>query len=517
MTEKSNIKSSIINFLNQKLSRGALLIDGQWGTGKTYFIKNELIPYLVEEKKTNVIYLSLFGLSSGVELKNAIIAKSLIDAETKSTLGGKVKDRVAKIVSKKNYLSNFISAFEVSDLVSFKDVVFIFDDIERVHSEELLLDFMGIITSSLIEENDYKVIIIGNLNKIENNDFFIYQEKVISRVIRFRPDVEKAIQGILSKISKENSEVHKLLSQKKDFIISILDKYRISNFRTIIQSIDIILSILKEVNQIKDFILLDELIYFTLIINNEYRNTNVNQKFWVEIKGSMGNWPFEDLGHCYVNWWDDLSDELTSLEMKKRIRAYFCYDFSHLNKNSDGNSIFIHNAYHLIMNGIIDEERLNNEIEYLTELKKEKLENQKYDIVSDLYNWEDTKSSEFDTVKKKALSLLSDKKTPIITFVNVIKLVYDAQKNTKGIFDDIKLNNIITTYQAQDYIEFLRDKNNDYLENLQVSIENIPKSLKDVILNDINVVRRENNYKLSVELIEDIRPIFKLEYYDKFI
>ena len=39
----------IINYINNDRLNYALLINGQWGTGKTFFIKNKLFPLLLSD------------------------------------------------------------------------------------------------------------------------------------------------------------------------------------------------------------------------------------------------------------------------------------------------------------------------------------------------------------------------------------------------------------------------------------------------------------------------------------
>jgi len=513
MKETNKTKASILNFLNQKLAKGALLLNGQWGTGKTYFIKNVLIPELITEKKINVIYLSLFGISSGVELKNSILAKSIIDAETKVDSKGKVKDRIAKILAKKNFLSNFISSFEVSDLIEFEEVVFIFDDLERVHNENLLLEFMGVITTSLIEENDYKVILIGNLSKIESKGFFVYQEKVISRIISFIPDIEESFNGILMKMKENAPYAHNLISSRIEFIHEILNRYNINNFRSIIQSIDTIIAIINKFDEKNKIILLDEIIYFSLIINNEFRNRNVNQKFWTDLKMNLsGDWPYENLGFQFVDWHEDLLCEISIAAMEKRIRAYSLHEFYLFKNQSDGSPIFFRNLYNLIIFGVLDDEPLINEISYLTDMKIERLTNKKYEIALEFYNWENTKAEIFLKVKEGALLLLSDKNTPLTSFISIFKTINDAKKITKGIFDDITLPNFVNQYKEQGYIISLKSKNQEYLESLKNSIKYIPEELKNLILSDIEIAQKGNIEQMSKNLIEKIDHMYSLKH-----
>lgn len=53
------IIEGISNYINMNTS-GALMITGHWGCGKTYFIKNEVIPYTKKNLGKNLIMVSLF-------------------------------------------------------------------------------------------------------------------------------------------------------------------------------------------------------------------------------------------------------------------------------------------------------------------------------------------------------------------------------------------------------------------------------------------------------------------------
>lgn len=43
-------------------TRTAIVLTGEWGSGKSYYIENELVPFLKEKKATAVV-VSLYGLS----------------------------------------------------------------------------------------------------------------------------------------------------------------------------------------------------------------------------------------------------------------------------------------------------------------------------------------------------------------------------------------------------------------------------------------------------------------------
>ncbi len=83
--------SEIVNFIKKYVNKSsynyAILLDGSWGCGKTFFIKETLIPALKdnEENKTDhddcigrkVIYVSLYGITKKEEITKKIWIESV--------------------------------------------------------------------------------------------------------------------------------------------------------------------------------------------------------------------------------------------------------------------------------------------------------------------------------------------------------------------------------------------------------------------------------------------------------
>ena len=53
--------SEIKYYVENKFYNYAVMIDGAWGSGKTHFVKQVLLPELRKETKTS-IYISLYGV-----------------------------------------------------------------------------------------------------------------------------------------------------------------------------------------------------------------------------------------------------------------------------------------------------------------------------------------------------------------------------------------------------------------------------------------------------------------------
>ena len=84
-----DIVKEIVNYVDETLYNYAVMIDGEWGCGKTYFIQERLYKALEthennrwqserDYKKRKVIYISLYGIKSLDEVTKQLFMESLI-------------------------------------------------------------------------------------------------------------------------------------------------------------------------------------------------------------------------------------------------------------------------------------------------------------------------------------------------------------------------------------------------------------------------------------------------------
>ncbi len=70
------IKEAIDHFIEHRLYHYALMINGAWGCGKTYFTNEVLIPHL-RKKHPDVNYISLYGIKDPGEIANKLCEKAI--------------------------------------------------------------------------------------------------------------------------------------------------------------------------------------------------------------------------------------------------------------------------------------------------------------------------------------------------------------------------------------------------------------------------------------------------------
>lgn len=75
--ENSQLLKSLSTYVNSD-DQFAVMIDGPWGSGKTYFLKNTVVPHICGEHK--VVYFSVYGYESLAKLKSELIGKLFISS-----------------------------------------------------------------------------------------------------------------------------------------------------------------------------------------------------------------------------------------------------------------------------------------------------------------------------------------------------------------------------------------------------------------------------------------------------
>lgn len=207
-----NIKEDILQYLNRNTTTGALQIKGNWGCGKTYFVKEELFQeFLRKDKPIIPVMISLFGLNSVKDIHYSLL-NSYINI---------MNDKIGNVTDDMNRGLDYLDFKYGSDRAIFNlhlhdeeeliykiiprdKVVLILDDVERFLNESNVEELMGVI-NNLIENRKYKVIIIYNDDfKKDDKSTYIksnFKEKVIDYTIKYSPSYDEML-GIMVKMFK---------------------------------------------------------------------------------------------------------------------------------------------------------------------------------------------------------------------------------------------------------------------------------------------------------------------------
>lgn len=196
----------ISRYHGQRSPGYAVLVTGEWGTGKTYQVKRT-IP------ENEYYYVSLFDLSDTKSVHNAILSSWIKDKskhaipDTKKTFSQLISS-ITEIFGKKYQIIGDIAtaatnAILHNTLIS-SNRTLIFDDLERCPLRKDII--LGAI-NYYVEHLKLKVIVICNDKKLLNDESFeSSREKIFGHVIHVTPKTNSALQEFTNEISDNKSK-----------------------------------------------------------------------------------------------------------------------------------------------------------------------------------------------------------------------------------------------------------------------------------------------------------------------
>lgn len=182
----------------------ALVLHGEWGSGKTYYFENDLKTAL-NKMDIKICRVSLFGVSNYEEALNRVIASCLPLSE--KAVGG-ICAAISALVKNaikagSSMLNNKIEDLGIQfslkpdlllPLLDTKNALVIFDDCERssfAHDDRTFLGFVN----NMVENHGWHVMLVRNkpLSFEDENSV----EKAIMSQIMFEPDLQTLYQGLV--------------------------------------------------------------------------------------------------------------------------------------------------------------------------------------------------------------------------------------------------------------------------------------------------------------------------------
>lgn len=223
----------------------AVLLKGQWGAGKTWFIdkyreKVEKNP----KNKQKFLYISLYGISNISEIEDQFfkLLHSILSSKAAAITGVIAKSLLKGALhidlnaDQKNDGSWTIQIPDIDFSEHLKDVdssILIFDDLERCNLE--IDNLLGYI-NHFVEHQDLKVILVANEEKLDENESYKeIKEKLIGRTFAISPDFKGALRDFEDQVNQE--DVKDFVRKEFDFIKGLYDKSEYKNLRSLRQII----------------------------------------------------------------------------------------------------------------------------------------------------------------------------------------------------------------------------------------------------------------------------------------
>lgn len=300
----NSLEKQLDEYINNITYNYGFLINGQWGSGKSYFI-NEF-KEKNKEKKT-FLKVSLNGLKELEDVDIKIIEELVAclgkDSLKKITIRDMTKQLNSQNIMKLlngDYPSVIInSALDIiTDTLNKDNIVLIFDDLERCKIE---YDELFAYINHYIEIQGIKVIIIANESELkldENSNYFLIKEKFIGHTVEYFPQISDIYYNSVK--NEKNEGLKTILQENEKNLIDELNEQNHLNMRTVQFIIDKFTNLYKIVlkdSKFKDNKAINEVIFkYLVFISIAYKK---GEKFF--------NWENTEFG--YMNLKEDFNSK----------------------------------------------------------------------------------------------------------------------------------------------------------------------------------------------------------------
>ena len=233
---------SILDYIRKPYTDHAVMINGEWGSGKTYFwnnkVRNKIETTEINGKRYRTIYMSLYGISNLDDISKKIFMEMNpnINKSIKKILDSRNMSSIPEYVKTGMDMANSFGVMQANEKVDFAkffdmdDKVLCFDDLERANVD--VIDVLGYI-NNFVEHDHIKTIIICNekeLSKklkstnVEMKTFIATY--ILSHEGKIKPETPETEAALMAPATEgEDEEIDKpMVEQIEDTIEHIFDK-----------------------------------------------------------------------------------------------------------------------------------------------------------------------------------------------------------------------------------------------------------------------------------------------------
>lgn len=259
----------IKHYIEKDKTKSAIMLSGDWGTGKSHYIQHELVPELEKDSKTQCVTVSLYGIKSVNEISKSIYleirAKKLQLNGEAATAGKVIGKTLLKGVTSffgVDLSSNEADMQQLYESIDLSGKLIVLEDLER--SQIDILELLGYI-NNLVEQDSVKVLLVANEHELikyeiiqqdheakkrttgifssrdpsptkvyteKTKQYLAVKEKTVGDTLQFEGDLETAIHQII--VSYENPILNRFSDGCVNNICEILQFSRSNNLRSFI-------------------------------------------------------------------------------------------------------------------------------------------------------------------------------------------------------------------------------------------------------------------------------------------
>ena len=336
-----DLVESILDYIRAEYTDYAIMINGEWGSGKTYFWNHKIKPKIesmqVNGKRLTAIYMSLYGISNLEEISKKIFIETtqLMDKNLKKYMDASGVGSIPEYAKTGLDMANFFGVtqngnqLDYGQFFSTDDKVLCFDDLERANVD--VIDILGYI-NNFVEHDHIKTIIICNekelSTKLKNsnlemktfiatylldkqdkltiktdkpmverirdtieyvfdkaNDYERIKEKLIGETFEYAPEFNYIINGLLMRYENE-ADLIRFLRENTNLITSTFNKSGTRNLRILKHALNNFKKIFDMVTKAypnTNHRILQTMLIFTIAISFEIKAGKITKDKFVNI------------------------------------------------------------------------------------------------------------------------------------------------------------------------------------------------------------------------------------------
>lgn len=505
----------IIEYVNQKTNY-AVIITGNYGIGKTYYIDNILTSKILEIKdssgkqKFKFIRISLFGVSTIEEIHKNIIF------EIYSPFKGKVIPVIGRAL--KGMVNHFggvdidqvLKDMKLEEFSDYGNIILCLDDIDRKSSNLKLEEIYGFI-NDLVENKGAKVILIANedtligeINGKNKDDYSILKEKVIGITLPFNSNHSDIINSMIGNY-KDDIEYMNFLKEKSSYIIemtSVKDNnlrnvlFFLEHFKNIFREVENIINEDEKLKIIRNDIL-DGVIKFSLPLIFEYKLGKLNNEN-------------QNLLRDYFD-----GNSISRLLNNDREKDYVDEFNKQYGYNGWKRIVFINQIFNYIIGkDVLNKESLKEEIQtiYQTNIERLSEKEQIFQALNGGYYWNFMKLDYDDYLQKvrDLIRLIDENQILLREYAMVFHYIIRLDNPLKEDIEKLK-NKIIEKINTNDY-EYEERLDTIYYNRKPYGDEYAKyfEEIIDACLDKNNQIKNESERKGFEMCLDDIAEFFKI-------
>ncbi len=340
----------IKHYFEEDKTKSAIMLTGNWGSGKSHYINTNLLPFLMEDGKSRGIVVSLYGIKDISEISKSIyleLRTKMLRSNNEAVTAGKL---LAKTVAKgvTSFWGIDLSASEnemkkLYESVDLSDKLVVLEDIER--SQIDILEILGYV-NNLVEQDGIKVLLVANEAELleyeeiaSDNTTEKREWRLTKKSLRYLKAKEKTISDTITFTGDYFSAIHNIITDFKDKHLSLFleEKYiqeicellrscENENLRTFIyacQKTADILSIIEDLVEFDD----KRTIFYSIIIFAKRIKAGKFPKWegteWLSTDLGSNSFPLYFFCYEYIRWQEfEIESVTATIAEHKKMKLY---------------------------------------------------------------------------------------------------------------------------------------------------------------------------------------------------